>query len=303
MKTIGILGSSGYIAKGLIYELSHRGYPLILLNRNPDNTINFIKEAFEDDYDFSNLHAEHIDNFYFYDYDVIVNCINAWNNIETLFTVTEFYDKLLISYVKNHPDCTYINFSSGAVYGNVDTHPVTQYSSSEIQINPIQPSDYYGINKLYQEAKHRNLWQYRIFDIRLFSYFSRFFDPSQSYFLNQIIYCVQNNLVFETGPDNFYRDYIGSEDLCSIVEKIIYTNYSNNCFDTYSKELIDKFGILDFFTNKYNLRYTIDHHFKETTSTNAKTYYYTTHRKLDWLEYEPEYTSLELIEKETAKIL
>ena len=165
------------------------------------------------------------------------------------------------------------------------------------------PTDYYAIAKINAEAKHRSLNKFNIVDIRIFSYFSRFIDINSNYFICDLIRSIKNSIVFKTGPENIIRDYIHPYDLFSLVQKIIIKKKINDVFDAYSKMPISKFEIIEYFKNKYSLKYTVIKSFDNSTISGFKEIFYSKNTKANKIGYNPDYASLDCIIQEVNEII
>lgn len=298
MTKIAILGSTGHIAKSLIDIFCQKKYELFLFSRNPEKVDEFMKN-----YDKS-YHNCLINWFDAYGYDVIINCIGIGNPAKidvSVFGLTEGYDNLILTYLRSHPKTLYVNLSSGAVYGGEWRLPVNELSYVTLNMNNVIDKDFYGIAKLYSEAKHRALSQFNIVDLRIFGYFSRFIDLDYQYFMCDVIKCVKNKEPIETSPDNIYRDYVNPIDLFNLVEKCIEQKKINDVFDVYSVKPVSKLEILAHFVDEYELKYTIGDVL--TSATGNKTNYFSNNKKAERIGYIPRYTSLDTIKEETKYLL
>ena len=188
--TIAILGATGHIGKTLTYFLAIEEKLILKC---------FVKDV-EKMTSFSilnnisqNIEICEIEKFSSGLYDVVINCIGIGSNrIRELFSVTEYFDNLIISYLGKHSNCKYINFSSGAIYGNNFTEPA---GNNETKILPNKLTlDYHTtIIKLNSELKHRAFSDYAIVDMRLFSFFSRFLDEQEHYLMADIVRAIRNH--------------------------------------------------------------------------------------------------------------
>jgi len=297
---IAILGSTSHIAKGLIYNFAQtQGFVLHLYTRSPQKLCSFLSKIDRSPGFEYVLHEDysHFENHY---YDVIINCVGVGTlkklrgNYTLYFTVIEQYDNLAIDYLKNkQPDALYISLSSGAVYGKGFSEPVREDTVTRIRINHISTEDYYTIVRLYAEAKHRAFESLRIVDLRIFSYFSRFIDLEDGYFISEILDSLLNGKVFRTGAQNIVRDYVHPEDLFSFILKCIDTGKINTAFDIYSKKPVQKEEILEYFSSKYGLVYQLDQSFEYHSATGSKDIYYSTYNNASELGYEPKFSSMD----------
>lgn len=308
-KKISILGSNSHIAKGLIYNfLKTENISLYLYTRNPQktklfieklkkapNTEIFIKEGYADDI---------VSNS-----DLLINCVgvgtakNMEGEYSRWFTVIEKFDNLCLEYLKQNPNTLYISFSSGSIYGEF-SNPVGENTVNNLQVNNIQCKDYYPIARINSEAKHRSFEKFKIVDLRIFSYFSRFADLNEDYFINELISSVINQNTFITNETNIVRDYIHPDDLFKLIMKCSDVGKINAAFDVISKAPVEKFEIINYFASNYNLKYEVKNSLDIQSGTGKKNVYYSKFDKAkEILGFEAENTSLEAIVKEAKYII
>ena len=305
-KRIAILGATSHIAKGLISNFAEDSKcRLFLFARSPKRVEEFLKEnGLKGDIlirGFRDLDS--------HEYDVIINCVGLGvpNKVKgkmgLVFQLNEEFDDMVISYLNKHSRCRYINFSSGAVYGNSFNDKICQDTLSKVDVNNIKPQDYYCIAKINSEAKHRSRKDLSIVDIRVFSYFSRFIDINSGYFLSEIVRNIREGKELVTDACDFVRDYLGPEDLFSLVKLIIKHKPFNGSLDAYSRKPVSKFKVLDFFSKRYELRYKIDNKIKFTCPTGRKNVYASSSRIAAKVGYKPKFSSIGAIEAESGFIL
>lgn len=306
---VALLGSSSHIAKGLINNfIKSEDFSLYLYTRSPDNVRNFLNVIGERSKKNYAIYTNYRDFIKCY-YDIIINCIGIGtmnkpvNNYSNYFTVTEKYDNLIIDYLLRKPNTLYISFSSGAVYGKKFSVPAEKNALNCIRVNHISPDEYYTIARINAEAKHRSFNDLRIIDLRIFSYFSRFIDLTDSYFIAEVINCILHKKVLLTNKANFIRDYVHPEDLCSIVKSCINTKNLNTAFDVTSKKPVEKREILDYFSSEYNLKYKTSTFSSYSTPTGEKNIYYSNYKNTKCINYKPEFTSMDTIKQESKHIL
>lgn len=290
---IAILGVTGHIAKGLIINfLRNGGTRLFLFARTPKKIIRFLKNNNLR----SNCYIGSLKQFNKGEYDVIINCVGlgtplklaALNN--TIFGLTEKFDDLVLWYLKLHPKTVYINFSSGAVY--------------TVTPDALKVEHFYGVAKLYQEARHRALCNLNIVDIRIFSYFSRFIDPESGYFLTDLIKSIRERRVFVTDSHDFTRDFLSSDDLFSLVHLVIKARPFNDVVEAYSSKTVTKFALLNYFSKKHSLKYVIKQKINVNCPTGRKNRYYSRSKKAhSLLGYKPKFSSLQTVMKEAGYLL
>ena len=288
---IALLGSSGHVANN-IYRLL----------RDDNEIYEFSREPIEDPMPENSIHAhkyfrypyDHLEHF---EYDAIINCVGFGNPAKVekagfeIFDVTDGYDYQCLQYLKNvNPKTKYIYFSSGAVYNPID-------------VNRMTPQTFYQISKLTAEARHRSLPEFNIIDIRLFSFFSRYANLDDSFFLNKIVKCVKEDSIFLTDHKPMVRDYIHPKDLAMLIRKIMKVGYPiNRTFDTYSLRRIDKQQILNYFEKEHNLDVEYLKNYKGFSTANKADYYSTDYDGED-IHFCPMYESIDTIKEETEAIL
>jgi nucleoside-diphosphate-sugar epimerase len=302
---IALLGATSHIAKNLIIELNKKKtYQLFLFARSIERFTQFKKENSE----ISTLPVYTFQDFNNHHYDVIVNCVgigdpgNLFDKMDSIFTLTEKFDQLILDYLKNiNSQALYISLSSGAAYNSSFDTPVDVSSYSKISINAISPTDYYGIAKVNSEAKHRALQKFNIVDLRIFGFFSRYIGMDSKFLLTQLITCLHSKTNFVTSADNIIRDYVHPKDLTELIELCIQKKVVNEVYDVYSLKPIEKMEILQYFVNAFDLQYQITNNSDISSATGTKLHYYSNNRKAESIGYKPKFSSLDcLIEEYNA---
>ncbi|MFZ2385720.1 MAG: NAD-dependent epimerase/dehydratase family protein [Candidatus Omnitrophota bacterium] len=302
---VAVLGASGHIAQGLVYNFSKHGWKNVhLFARSKEKVVAFLERTGCQRYE---IHP--FDELERYDYRAVINCVGAGTPAKVkaaggeIFFLTEDFDNIVLRYLRKHPRAKYINFSSGAVYGTFFPEKVNDSSRMSIGVNGIKPDEYYGIAKLHSEAKHRAIPAFHIVDIRVFSYFSRFIDLESGYFLTELIKCLKAGRTFVTNQCDFMRDFISPEDLFALVALIIRGRGFNRAVDAYSSSPINKFKLLDFFSDKYSLNYAFDEELAFSGPTGEKNHYYSGSKKAAGIGYRPKFSSIAGIAAETTEIM
>ncbi len=243
-------------------------------------------------------------------HDVIINCIgvgtqrNLRGDYTKYFTTTEQFDNLAINYLREkNPDAIYISLSSGLVYGRGHSKPVDEATATHFQINRMVPEDYYMIARINAETKHRAFQKLNIVDLRLFSYFSRFIDLCDGYFITDVINSILNRTELVTESSNIIRDFVHPSDLFALIQSIIDTQSINDAFDVYSAGRVTKNEILSHFSNHFGLKYALAPNVADKSPTGFKHTYASEYRKVTTLGYQPKYTSIDTIVLESRFIL
>lgn len=307
---IAILAATAHIAKGLIHNFLQNGnFSLDLYTRSADQARSFLGAIGKSPDKKCVIHQGYRD-FLKCSYDVVINCVGVGTlnkfqgDFTQYFTVTEEYDNLVISYLRHHhPDTLYISFSSGAVYGRNYSAPMSKNTINSLRVNQITTEDYYAIARLNAETKHRAFNDLRIVDLRLFSYFSRFIDLTDNYFITELLNCILNKKIFITNKTNIVRDYVHPKDLFSIIRKCLAAGQINQAFDVTSAKPVAKREILEYFSLKYGLKYKIGQSLSHVSATGSKNIYYSKYNKTLRIGYKPKFTSLDTIKQESKYIL
>jgi len=308
MKKIALIGATSHIAKGLIHNFSQHSekYRLVLFARNINKLSDFLlKENLLTKFPVSDFNQ-----FCNSKYDVIINCIGTGTPIgfkaqqSNIMRTTEQFDNLILDYLAENSECLYINMSSGAVYGKDYENPIDQYTCPILDVNSLSEADSYFVSKINSEAKHRALKNLNIVDLRVFSYFSRYIDLESGYLITDVIKSLINDELFETNNADIIRDYVSHNEIFQLIEKCIDKQKINDWFDVYSCKEIKKFEILDFYKQKYELNWKLKDGLTPLNTGGNKSCYYSTNKKAaEKLGYNPQFTSLEIIEMETDLIL
>jgi len=297
---IAILGATSHIAKNLIYYFrTDKQYRLFLFARNVAKVQEFLNITA-----ISAATVSGFEEFSRGNFDAIINCVGFADPAKQknagveLFLLTEHFDNIALSYLKNYPDTKYINFSSGAVYGTAMNQPVLTGDMVTFDISPMNPVDFYRISKLQQEAKHRSCPDFNIVDIRLFSFFSRFIDRDAGFLMSEIVRSLDQGLPLKTTSTEVYRDYISPYDLSMLVKNIIEKGFNNGSVDTYSKASIAKSELFESLSRCFELQLIVSDSGSESP-TGSKPYYFSESRLAGKIfGFDPVYTSWERILKE-----
>lgn len=174
-----------------------------------------------------------------------------------IFRITEILDDQVLRYLHQFPEARYLFVSTGAVYRFLrpelpDHDPVIPLPSQE-----IVPEDCYALAKLYAEIKHREHRAFRIWDVRVFGYFSRHISLNGSFFLSQLAASLVRRIPFRTHGIDFFRDYICFDDLGNLVRVLLCADPPNQAFDLFSAMPLTKSELLEACEARYGLRVEI----------------------------------------------
>lgn len=267
---IGILGASSHIAQGLVHNLSSK-HEFYLFSRR------------------AGVGYRRYGSIWKKDLDVIINCVGVGTNPKDLsdyFTVTEKFDNMALEYLDSKPKTIYISLSSGVVN----------------MIDSISPNNYYGIARLNAEAKHRSMKKLNIVDLRLYNYFSRFFNIKDDYFINDVVIAASTKQTLVTSDKDMFRDFVHPKDLAQMITKVSKIRSINRSINVYSAGLTSKKSIIDYFVKEYGLKVRFVKK-KRFSPTGQKESYFPTVLNGKEIGYNPKYTSLEAIKKEASWLL
>ena len=303
-KNIAIFGSTGHIGKNLIsFFIKNNDFKIFLFSRDTKK-FESLKMIFSDTMSFNTY-----DDFGKNEYDVIINCVGISNpnafekNSRSIFDTAEFYDTMVLDYLKNFPTTLYINLSSGAVFSGEFDKPVDDSSTYKFDVNGINKGEMYSISKMYLESKHRSLPDLNIVDLRIFGFFSRFIDVNAGFFMSELLQALKNKSEFITDKKDFVRDYVNPKDFYDLTKNCIANKKINDVFDVYSKEIISKFQILEECFNKFDLKFKLVEKIESISPTGVKKNYYSLSRKAEKINYSPQFSSLETILNESSLFL
>jgi len=189
------------------------------------------------------------------------------------------------------------------VYGREFLAPAQESSAYTICANHISSADYYAIARLNAEAKHRAFKNLNIVDIRIFSYFSRFIDLDQGYFITELLGALLNKKTLMANSINFVRDYIHPQDLYSLITKCIAAGKLNLALDAGSAKPVEKKEILDYFSAQYGLKCQLSESIGPASATGEKKIYCSDYKNAAQIGYSAQFSSLEALQQEAKYIL
>lgn len=296
IERIAILGANSQIALDYIESsLKNNDRELHLFSRNPIALQNLV-----DTKHISRFKLLGYDRFGLDVYDLIINFVGGSDPVlienmgKDIFTITDHYDDLAIHYLKKNDQCKYIFISSGAAYGDVFSNaPATELTKPNFDFNNLTTADYYGAAKYLAEEKHRELDEFNIVDIRIFSYISKRQNLDSKLFLPQVISAIKNKTKFLTSNEEMWRDYLGQEDFYRILESLILGPEINASFDCYSKSSVEKKQMLKILSEEFQFSVTFTK--KDISTRHPKKYYFSENKSAGRGGYIPEYASIDLI--------
>jgi len=304
---IAILGATSQIAKDLILSFAaYSSHELVLYARCPEAVTQWLTHAnLAQRYVAADFAAFTADEHF----DAILNFVGVGNPAQaaamgaSIFDVTLHYDELALGYVRTHPQCRYLFLSSGAAYGSSFETPADANTKAVIDLNHLQPQDWYGVAKLHAECRHRALPNLSIIDIRVFNYFSCTQDISARFLITDTVRAVLDKDVLKTSSDYIVRDYLHPSDFYKLVNALLSAPAANVAVDCYSRTPIDKPNLLTVMQKQFGLQYEITQASVSVNATGIKPNYYSLNTRASDFGYQPTLTSLEGIVKEMQVIL
>lgn len=301
LRHIAILGATSQIARSLIIEFltsGPSGYCLHLFSRSEKRILSFLRR--EEFFDCNCRVYEGYRSFPCNYFDVIINCVgtgtvaNMKERYHQWFTVTELFDNLCIDYLASHKESLYISLSSGAVYGT-HTQAMQKSFCNKIAVNSTSVSDFYSIARINAEAKHRSYNELRIVDLRIFSFFSRFINLHDGYFMSDLVFALLNELRFKTSSVDMVRDFLHPQDLFRAIMIALEGRLENQAYDLYSKSPVRKMEILECCRKEYGLNYCFSGDGSVASGTGEKNIYCSGWEELGKHGYVPQFDSLSTI--------
>ncbi len=302
MRRIALLGATGHIGKGIISKYPYSEWQLSVFSRDLAQATRVCGGLSQGR---GLVDIKEYGDFLAGEYDVVINAAGPGDPAKIcesglgIFEVTEHFDNLALQYLANHPTSSYINVSTGALYGDAYESTACEDSLFSASLNKSGDKYYgYRVAKLNAEAKHRFLPQRAIADVRVFGYFSRFIDPDGGFFLSQIVRCLRNNEVFETGEEDFVRDYVGMDEITDFVGKLIVAGTPNNSYDIFSARPTTKWELIEVLQDRFGLLCRIPKGHRKVCPPRISRY----DRAIE-IGYRSGRTSLDVIVSEVVEIL
>ncbi len=303
---IVILGANSNIAQALTYSFSdNKNINLALYTTHINKTKDFTQQLQNKNVKIYTGYQDGI----IQGADLIINCIGVGTpkdlneDYTPWFTVLEEFDNLCIDYLKNNPDTVYISFSSGSVYGNDFSKPAGESTKNILNVNKMDIDNFYSIAKIYSEAKHRAYKDLNIIDLRIFSFFSRFSNLNDGYFMSDTALSIINKTTLKTNPDDIIRDYIHISDLTELI-LLCAGKKLNTAIDVRSKQPAGKFEILEMLKKDFGLEYEINKDLEFKNSSGTKNNYYSENNSAkEILNFFPEHSSIEALKEEITNLI
>jgi nucleoside-diphosphate-sugar epimerase len=299
---VAILGASSQVGRGFIKECLQRSHDvqLMLFARSHEKLNTWLSTSEKP----MLWRALSMDAFGQHSYDAIINLIGSGDPGQTqvmgrsIVDISDQYDMRVLTYLQKNPSCKYLFFSSGAVYqGNFDC-AISAESVQKKQIDAQKDQDWYALSKLRAEARHRDLAQMDIIDIRLFSYFCADQNPQARFLLSDIMRALYTGDPIITTEMDIHRDYLGPEDMYALIWSALRAGRSNTAIDTYSLSPVSKLQILNRFAQVFDLTVVWQAAGVRPMMQATKTNYYSKNHTASRIGFYPAHHSLDILEKE-----
>ena len=236
------IGGNSHIAKSILAENLFN--EIFIITRNKHKIINFCnsnqistKITFLNYESLKNEKFNLIVNFASPGYPDDIN--NSKNNI---IKFTKDINKRVIKFLLLNKKTKYIFISSGIVNKNI-TKNDKQY--------------FYYKSKLDIEKNNLSQKGLLIYNLRIYSYISKFIDLNKNFFLSLIINSIKKNKKIEIYNNDFTRDYIGPKELISFIKYVLKNDLEKCSIDISSNKFVTKKDLLKFFKKNYQLKYDL----------------------------------------------
>lgn len=305
---IAVMGGSSHIAKNLIVRFAAaREHRLTLFCRKREPVEAFLRR-YAPDGDVAVV--EGYGDFLSRHFDAVIDCVGAgapgtagFSPVNWFDTLQKFDDLALEYLEKVNPRAKLISFSSGAVYGARTPGPFEDDSLYQVAVNAPETGDFYALSRLYAESKHRVHKELNIADLRIFAFYSRFVRLEAGYFMSDLLRALHDGTEMVTTERDMIRDYIAPDDLYDLVRFCLGLERVNGAFDVRSLAPAGKFEILEEFKKRFGLRWRFSEAGVAASPNGDKSVYCSRSTALDKLGFQPRFTALAGLVRETELAL
>ena len=282
MKTLLILGGSGFIGKSILDSFlknqlkKFRIEKLIILSRNTD----FLKKKFKTEGNkkiiFKNINlftATKLPNCNYVIHAAEKTLANTTN--KNIFLKYFNLTKKICDYYVKSKNIKFLYLSSGAVYGRINKKQKVKENA------PLKYNNLTGIKKEYAKYKiksenylQKKFSRDRLIIARLFSFIGKHLTKDKNYAVGNFLKNVEKSRkinIKSSNPDDIYRSYLDSEDLvkflmCLMIKK---NHTTNNIFNigsdkpisiTELAKKISKISNIKISSNKKNISSVFDYY-------------------------------------------
>lgn len=303
---MALLGASGYIGRSLLHECTSRGFmDVVPFTRDAQKTTS-VWERYGVAVTFP---PREYKRFHEETFDIVVNATGVGSQRALrhdptgVVRTTMEMDERLYRYMDEYPHTRVFNLGSGAVYGANAGSAIVNETSATFFPNRLSARDCYALAKLLSEAHHRALSSRAIVDLRVFSFFSRFVDIEDTFFLSEVAACLRQRRVLKTSAEDMMRDFTTAREILDVILFLCTRDPVNAAFNLESKAPASKFEILSHLSKTFGLRYEVEKGIGQGSPTGTKHAYYSMTGTLSALGFPSRESSLEAIDREMRMFL
>jgi nucleoside-diphosphate-sugar epimerase len=252
---VALLGPTGQIGRGLVRALSAQ-HELMLYARRPPAMRAWLARQRID------ARVFELEEFPSGRFDLVINAIGDGvpgkikATGDRILETTERFDRQCLEHLDGGSGSAYVFLSTGRIYG------AAYEGALEPAPQPLAPDRFaegeaYPRAKRLAELRHRARPNQRIADIRIFGYVSDEIGLDDDFLVAQMLRALIDEYVFLTPAHDFVRDYVGTEDLATLIGRLIAADVPNGEYDICSARPTTKFEMLDALSVP-GLRYAVE---------------------------------------------
>jgi nucleoside-diphosphate-sugar epimerase len=247
---IAILGATGTIGRSLAYVLARHSDALALFARNP---LSLAGETWP-----AHVSVLALEEFEAGSFDLVINAIGAGDPTRVaaigaeILDISRTWDERILDTMG--PETRYVFLSSGAVHEPQFTQPAAAGCGPNLRVDDFTGIPLYTIAKLQAEARHRQVPDRAILDVRIFGYADVTIPIAGTFFLSELARSIIGCRPFITTPQDMVRDYAGAQELTTLIECWRTNAAPNAALDLYTKAPVSKHELLRIAQSRYGLQ-------------------------------------------------
>jgi hypothetical protein len=232
--------------------------------------------------------------------DVVINFVGLGSpariarESQNLLTLDQDIDASCMRLLSTNPNATYLYLSSGASYGNNFFEPASDSNELPSLSSFDLPRDNYGWTKRCAEVRHRALPDFKIVNLRIFGYVSRYLDRESGFLLSDLAKSIETGQPVNLTNSITRRDFISSKYFYELVEFCVEQNLPNISLDLVSAAPLEKRELVEQFVNEYGLK-VIWSDDQPQGNSNSKENYFSISSRLQNLGFAWGETALEMV--------
>ena len=287
---IAILGATGTIGRSLAYILARHSEGLRLFARNPSSLANEFWPA--------QVSVLALEEFEARSFDLVINAIGAGDPARIaaigadILDVSRTWDERVLDTIG--PKTRYVFLSSGAVYETQFAERAAADSGFGLGLDDLSGIPHYTIAKLQAEARHRQVPDRAILDVRVFGYADVTIPIGGKFFLSELARSIIAGRPFITTSQDMVRDYAGAQELTTLIECWRANAAPNTVLDLYTKAPVSKHELLRIAQSRYGLQIDTCGSVQQSP-TGEKPTYASRNRAAAALGYRPMRTAVEVV--------